>query len=576
MMSIEIKDTIKILNNVRKTSFTECDTKAHYVKTFADVVSLANGQKVPMTISFNVDYTITFPDFHVDNHNGKYLHCDLDGKMCLFNKDAVMIKPNMLPQLIVDCYDRAIDILSLDSMSDEYKREYAREFCAYWHEVAESDRVYCDVDTSKIKFSIKELLKTSSALILSENRVSTKILAEEYLKIPCSAQEMFCPVHLIRLKNGASLPRIKAKYNKKEVIDYILRNLSSSNRKRFSKLLNQMSEKLLIRFILIYPYEYNDIVFGFALYTKNKRKKAIKNSLNCEVYPLYIHRLDRGYLDSRIGDTADLNGKKVLLLGCGSIGGFLANNLCQLGIICLDILDKDTYMPENACRHFLGVAGIKSTGSRFKADLVKGRLYELYPYVDIDSLNYVDRSVETFIKNPDNLRRYDLIISALGDTTLNLEINRILYEKKIDVPFLCCFNEPYGIGGHAILVNVSKDSCLQCLYTDSYYDEVVSFRGSLVKEGQTFIKTISGCGGSFVPYGCLDSQQTAILAARMAGDILSGRLLRNTFNSWIGNSNLFTDSGYLVSDRYKQQSVGDLISEERFENCNCLICSRGK
>lgn len=575
-MSNEIRDAIKILNNVRKTSFKECDTKVHYLKTFEDVVSLVNGTKVPMTISFNEAYNITFPDFHVDNHDGKYLHCDLDGKMCLFNKDAVMIKPNMLSQLIVDCYDRAIDILSLNPMSDEYKREYAREFCAYWQEVAKSDRVYCNIEIFKIKFSNMELLNTGGIWVLSENRASAKIIAEEYLKIPRNDKDVFCPVYVMRLKENASLPRIKANYNKKELTDYILRNLSSSYKKRFSKLLNQVTEKLLKVFILVYPSEHNDIVFGFALYMKNKRRKSIKNSLACRVSPLYIHRLDKGYLDSRLGSATALNEKNVLLLGCGSIGGFLANNLCQSGITCIDILDKDIYVPENACRHFLGFAGIKSTESSFKADLVKERLYELYPYVDIDSLNYVDRSVESFIKNSDNLRRYDLIISALGDTTLNLEINHILYEKDIDVPFLCCFNEPYGIGGHAILVNISKDSCLQCLYTDSNYDDLVPFRGSLVKEGQTFLKNISGCGGSFVPYGCLDSQQTALLAARMAGDVLSGKLLRNTCSSWIGNSDLLTDSGYLVSDRYKQQMVGGVINEDRFENCNCLICNRGK
>ena len=575
-MSDEISKAIEYLNSVRNAHFTECETKMHYVKTFTDTVSLSNGSTATLTISFKEAYTISFPDFHVVGQTDTCLHCDSNGKLCLFNKDSVLIKPNMLPQLVTDCFDRVTEILLFSPLSANYRREYMREFDSYWINVAKIENIYLKTDTSKIRFNKMESLYTNSICVISENKVSTEIVAREYLKIPYSEKDIFFPVYVIRLKDGASLPPIKEVFSKKETIDYILKNLSSSNKKSFTKLLNRVSNKFCIMFIMICPSEYDDIVFGFLFRLDSKRKKSIKNNQNCKVLPLYVHRLDKSYLNNRLANIVDLDKKKVLLLGCGSVGGFLANNLCQTGITSIDILDKDIYMPENACRHFLGYTGIEASSYKFKADLVKERLYDLYPYVDIDSLNYVDRSVESFIKCPDKLSNYDLIISAIGDPTINLEINRILYENRISVPLLCCFNEPYGIGGHVVIVNVSDGSCLQCLYTDDTHTDVVSFRGSFVKEGQNFLRNISGCGSSFVPYGCLDSQQTALLAARMAYNALSGKLCNNTFCSWLGNSDLLTESGYFVSERYKKFSPTPFISSDKFGNCNCSVCVRSR
>lgn len=269
--------------------------------------------------------------------------------------------------------------------------------------------------------------------------------------------------------------------------------------------------------------------------------------------PVHCERLDYSFIQNRLCADDGIRTKSVLILGCGSLGGYIASNLCQYGITSLDILDKDYYSPENACRHWLGFCGEAATKIINKADLLKNRLYSMYPYVDIDSLNYEDRSVEAFIEDIVRLSRYDLIISALGEPTLNLEINRLLYQNGICTPFLCCFNEPYGIGGHSIIVNIDKDSCLECLYTSCTSNEQVTFRGSFVEENQNFSKNMSGCAGSFVPYSNLDSQQTAICVARMAIDVLNGKIVHNTMCSWLGSrhTSLFPNIGD-IDEYYKE------------------------
>lgn len=108
--------------------------------------------------------------------------------------------------------------------------------------------------------------------------------------------------------------------------------------------------------------------------------------------------------------------------------------------------------------------GSFSNQYKYKSDLVKKELELKFLYADIDSMDFLDRSVQAFIQEPPRLAHYDLIISALGEPILNLEINKILASYNIDTPFLCCFNEPYGIGGHVIISNIDKHS-----YNYRYY-----------------------------------------------------------------------------------------------------------
>lgn len=229
---------------------------------------------------------------------------------------------------------------------------------------------------------------------------------------------------------------------------------------------------------------------------------------------------------------------------------------------------------ENVYRHLLGFdVAIKR---KYKADLVKEFLEKQYPSVEIDSLNFIDRSVESFIQDVQRLKNYDLIISALGEPTVNLEINRILYGNYINVPFVVCFNEPYGIGGHVIAINNSSGGCLRCMYTDLISNDLVPFRASLVAPGQSFKKSLSGCAGSFVEYSALDSQQTALLTVRLSLEVLTGQCKESTLISWIGSADNLINNGFEVSEYYEHisgQSYCNIIKKNIPINERCPICS---
>ena len=64
----------------------------------------------------------------------------------------------------------------------------------------------------------------------------------------------------------------------------------------------------------------------------------------------------------RGGGTVTLKEKRVLLLGCGAVGGYIASNLRQSGIMNIGILDNDFFNPENVHRHWLGFDAIPYIG----------------------------------------------------------------------------------------------------------------------------------------------------------------------------------------------------------------------
>lgn len=61
-----------------------------------------------------------------------------------------------------------------------------------------------------------------------------------------------------------------------------------------------------------------------------------------QIVPIYIDRIDKQYLMTRSNEIKNLlSGKKVLLIGCGSVGGYIANELVKAGIEKMMLVDAD-------------------------------------------------------------------------------------------------------------------------------------------------------------------------------------------------------------------------------------------
>lgn len=572
MNNENILKIIQNLNQKRTVNFTLCEvTKPEYSQEYSGLVTLANYETVSLNIAFCAHFPLSLPKIYVKDNTSFRAHVGSDGKICLFDSSSVLIKQNMADQILIDCFDRAIQILNINPGSKEYNDEVCREFDSYWFSVM-AKKTYSCLDVHDIQFAEYPMIISKGVSVVAATKNEAEVILKNNFGVPINEDTFDRKCIVIRIRDGSNMIPLAKSFKWSAVRRYVIENTSSSVKRAFKKFLNKNVKHIVRYLLLIYPTKEGEILFGFRLEFNNARSSKIENSSSCKVENTFCERIDYNYLLVRGGATPILKNKNVLLLGCGSIGGYIANNICQSGATNLDILDDDIFQAGNVHRHWLGFDCIHPNKIRYKSDLVKEKLENKYPYVDIDSLNFIDRKVETFLADISRLKHYDLIISALGEPTLNLEINKLLYEHSITVPFLCCFNEPYGIGGHVIVVNLDRKSCLQCLYTDLISSEIISFRGSLVAPNQNFKKNVSGCSSSFVPYSCIDSQQTAILATRKSIDILEGHLTKNMLYSWLGVADNFIDQGYILSAQYLNNTEKSFISIDTFANPNCPVC----
>lgn len=548
----ELVEIVKKLNDKRNVSF-KCDEVDY--RMFKGEVQTERNVFHTLTILFPTSFPLQLPQIRVVDYDKRYAHMESDGKLCLVDRSSILIKTTMPDQILIDCFDRACELLAVDTKSDDYANEIMREFDSYWLANARLN-IYSILDEKEYGYSEMKMFVSRSVHVLASSLNEGKFFACNYLNAIDDDKSFVTKCIVISLRKKSKPIVLKESYKWSEIRRYILENVSGSVKRRFKKFLGSYARELMRYIVISLPGEYGNVMFGFRVEFNNKKKEKIEKITSAKVQPVYIQRADRGYMLQRSGGETALSKKNVLLLGCGSVGGYIANNLCQLGIGAIDLLDNDFFSRENVHRHFLGFDSLTESIT-YKSVLLKNRLEKMYPYADIDSLDYTNRSVENFIIQKERLKNYDLIISALGEPTLNLEINRVLYEEGITTPFLSCFNEPYGIGGHVIAVNISHDSCLRCLYTDTISEDLVSFRASFVKENQYFKKNISGCSSAFVPYSCLDSQQTAIMASRLAIKILKKQVEQNEINSWVGDDTTLRDAGFVTSDFYKRKNIGD-------------------
>lgn len=169
--------------------------------------------------------------------------------------------------------------------------------------------------------------------------------------------------------------------------------------------------------------------------------------------------VDDEYIFSRnMGGMKNLTGKRILLVGCGTVGGFLAQYLAQCGAGAdggrLTLVDNDVLKGANLGRHLLGAPFIE----RNKAEGCAEFLREQLPSLDIAAVSHsimVDTSV---------MHRQDLVIDATGEESLSIAINELAVTGRPDFPpVLFGWLLGNGTAAVAFMSGNPELACFKCL-----------------------------------------------------------------------------------------------------------------
>jgi hypothetical protein len=226
--------------------------------------------------------------------------------------------------------------------------------------------------------------------------------------------------------------------------------------------------------------------------------------------------VDEGYVFSRnLGNMSSLAGKKILLIGCGTVGSFLAQQLGQSGAGAaggrLTLADNDTLKGANLGRHLLGAPHL----DRNKAEACADFLNEQLPHLNIAT---IPRSI---LANLDALARQDLVIDATGEESLSIALNELAISKRPDFPaVLFAWLEGNGAAAVAFMTGDPELACFKCLKP-----ELAGTPRFRLLRGDTEMQTGRNlaCGDAhFIPFPVSRAAATAGLACDVALDWANG------------------------------------------------------
>jgi Prokaryotic E2 family B/ThiF family len=520
---------------------------------------------VPTSLYFGVkkSFPLSLPKIYLVQWDafGILPHVETDGYVCYAQEEGSVLNSEDIVGLVRESLSMAVQVV-MDGISGKNHRDFIDEFGAYW------DRLNKVKDVTSIVSPGDQIKKVH----LYKAKGGTKYLADDngsfrkFLKLPDHDIWKNHPALYIPLKPGTIItpPHPFKFWDLSEICKVIFDNLGPDHRSQLLSLISRPHREETILLGLPKTSE-GMTLFGIRFKGVNHEHPLKGGGRVGEIVPLTVTRRDKEYLLPRGGSNLALREKRVLLLGCGSVGGFIANELTRAGILRLTVLDKEALAHENLFRHVLG----KKYVGKKKVDAIKEDIEGRLPFVEVVAIN--SSLEETMDSGRIKIGDFDLIISALGNVTVELAFNKHIH--GIDSPpAIFTWLEPYGIGGHAVLTRSSggKKGCLHCLYEPE--DGDTGCRASFAEKGQSFAKNIDGCRGAFTPFGSLDAMKTAELATRLAIAALNRDVKTNLIRSWRGDATEFLKIGKKLSARYAT-SCDHFIEIADYQRGDCPVCN---
>ena len=530
----------------------------------------------PIIIGIPNDWGQNLVDIYIALEEIPYIpHIDNKGKLCLYDLEGSIIEKNLLG-ILNQCILRAQSIIE-EGISKENWNDFLEEFDSY---------ILCLPEWKRVKAVIPNLESSKKISYCPTKEIKKQRRKNEsysqYLK-RTEVNDYFASIdtndfkewgYNNSIKNGLYLyseakdiiypPKIDNPISV-EYLNVIFESVKITSDIR--KVIRKSKEELFTIFEVKQPNGISNtfgVIIKAPCFNMDSTLELIEKT---EIIPLYVERLDeRSLLNRTSFDENILSNKEYLLIGCGSIGGYVFNNLIKSGCKNVTLIDHDKLGSENIYRHLLGrdyigdykVEALRKFGEKSLPGLeIKTVAEKIQDAIDDCGIDFND---------------YDYVIAATGNAIVNMWINDYINTNKINTPVFYIWNETLDIGSHVAVIQFDKAGCYECIFKR---DEILGLYDSTsyCKPGQNVTKNVSGCSGTFIPYGSLISIQSSVLFIDLLKKFAEGRIEENIVVSEKGDDYYFKKSGFILSDNYNNQK--DKISTIKgsdFKNTSCNIC----
>ncbi|WP_018275149.1 ThiF family adenylyltransferase [Teredinibacter turnerae] len=253
---------------------------------------------------------------------------------------------------------------------------------------------------------------------------------------------------------------------------------------------------------------------------KKKSKSKPEKGYNIHESASKIARLTKSFVRSNVKDVSNsfiiqrnkinsgdsgLTGKRIALIGCGTIGGYTAHSLVQIGSGSgtsgeLHLFDDDILGPGNLGRHLLGIEYLQEQKS-----------FALKHFLENQGLAKTIIGHGKFRKN-DVASRWDIIVDATGHTEFSLNLSRWInstqWNSKRPV-LIHGWIDAYGMASRALL-NTEETACFGCLTVNNGQARKPRFELFKPEHKPDHAEQFRrGCGKTYMPFSAQPSLSVA-------------------------------------------------------------------
>ncbi len=492
------------------------DVTRYIVSTYAEVqdVEIVNDQSISFTIEDNM-YAIFLPEDFLTGmpyiatirksmmqpHILPVMQITSDsmlGSLCLFESETVVGLYLDYKDKVKLCMSQLLRLINLSRK--ERVAEYQKEFTYYWNKAAFSakrsklNRNYISsyslflADGSDgewlntYDYSKGEVRLCSSSIQFNDSEHTIKSLKSnwEALYLPILDASEIVP------------PTEEQSWSSEHIVDIVC---GVQKQRISSEMYRKLSEYSYSKKSAIIIFRLNAFFFGCAVEFKNSgtAKFTVKLESQIEkVIPIRIERSDFKFLNTAIGNVVALADKKIAVIGAGSLGSYVCEELVRSGIKCFTIIDGDGFEPANIMRHRLdyGYNGIsKASGLAYK-------LRHIHPEVIATPVDQYINAANCLSIIPNDV---DMLIFTVGSTDIQIACNRILKANSYNKPVLFAWLEGDGESSHVVSIRYNIPGCFECLFTDdrgNHCECIVNISNDIDP-----IILRNGCGGTRIAYG---------------------------------------------------------------------------
>jgi molybdopterin-synthase adenylyltransferase len=503
----------------------------------------------PIIIGFQKFFPYNKPLYFLEHWDlfGFIPHIDPDGYVCYIQEENLVLDSKNPSGIINSTLESAIEIINRGREGLNHD-DFLNEFESYWNRYNTKRKLLGgfvpNEEIIKIRIGICEKFKALGNTDIQIKELIYRLTGKNLTRFD---NAIYIPIKEGQVKKP---PPFNKFWNHTDILDFVYANISKEKIKE--ALGTKINKDEYIVFGIPKPNSQKALACVVYRTKKNDIHPLLNLDPNLVPEPVLIESIAQDVIVPRGGGNKSLNQKKVLIVGCGSLGSQIACDVAKTGISFINVCDYDILKYENIYRHALGNEYVGQN----KSEAIKLFIEKQMPFTKVRAFPY---KVEYLISDEDfNKSNFDALVIATGNATVNLYINQIIKAIYTQIPVIYTWIEPYGIGGHALLTTGNNKGCYNCLYDEKLYNKA-SF--AHYDQPSSFAKNIAGCGSLFVPFSYLDTTRTSNLATRLLISYLTGKETGNPLLSWKGNSELFIKEGYLLSRRHIEQT-----EEKMFEN----------